>query len=487
MKKTVFAAVFFCMFIALHGQNYQAIHGSSYAGSLGTYNNPASGIHSPFNWDVTLFSAQSKSSTNAFSSTHPLIKLPQASVYLSNGDKERHVHANQDVHVLNARLKLNQYKAVAFGLNVRNYVHVRSKNFKFLDTISSFNSFLQFNRPVPSLGGMAINNGWAEAYLSYSQVVRKTDIDQLSAGITIKATRGVSGVYGRVDNLKFTEVPQPGQIPMFLVTEPIGSYGYSSNYDRLDDNSKQNANDFLVYTQGSFGVDIGVEYLLKGNYAPQFDAAESELDYDWKIGVSLLDLGRNKFKHGRYSAQFNGAATAVNEVELENKFSSPDDIEDFYDSLRTVVTNLQSPDPDYHIWQPTRLVINVDKWLGQNLFINGEVNINFFATSSKTNLHTRELNLLTVTPRWETSMLGLYLPIQLNTQGQLWIGSAFKVGPLLLGIHDWRWLLSKNQVFNGGAYFAIVLRNFFNTSGGKERNIKYMECPPDQIGKRKRN
>lgn len=132
MKKTVLAAMFFCLFIALRGQNYQAIHGSSYAGSLGTYNNPASGINSPFNWDITLLSGQSKSSTNAFSSTHPLIRLPQASVYLSNGDKLRHVHANQDVHVLNTRLKLNQHKAVAFGFNVRNYVHVRSKSFKFV-------------------------------------------------------------------------------------------------------------------------------------------------------------------------------------------------------------------------------------------------------------------------------------------------------------------------------------------------------------------
>lgn len=479
MKKIAFAVMFLYAFVVSRAQNYQAIHGSSYAGSLGIYNNPASGIHSHYNWDITLFSAQSKSSTNAFSSTQPLIRLPQANVYLSNGDKQRYIHASQDVHVLNTRIKLNQRKAIAFGLNARNNVHIKSNQFKFLDTISSFNSFLQFNEPTPSVGGSAINNGWAELYLSYSQIISKTTVGQLSAGITFKGTRGVSGIYAQVDNLEFTEVAEPGLSPSFLVTDPAGRYGYSSNYDKLEDNNAgNNADEFLIYTQGSVGVDIGIEYLIKDDYAPRFDDEDNELGYNWKIGVSLLDLGRNKFKHGRYSSQFNGALTDVTEIELEDKFSTLDGIEDAYDSLRTVVQNLQSPKPEYHISQPTRLVVNIDKSLTENFFINGELNINFFSTDNKRQLRTRELNLLTLTPRWETPLLGIYLPIQINTQGQLWVGSAFKAGPLLMGIHDWRWLFSKNQAFNGGAYIALVVRNFFSPSSGRARRIKYMDCPP---------
>ena len=478
MKKLAVAALIFSLYHQTQGQNYQAIHGSPYAGSLGIYNNPASGIHSDFNWDLTLFSVQSKSSTNSFSSTKPLIKLPEADMYLSNGNKSRFIHLSQDVHVLNARLKLNQRKAVAFGFNARNYAHVNSKPFKFQDTISSFNSFLQFNRPAPSIGGKVVQNTWAEIYASYSQVIRNTNEDQLSAGITLKGIRGVSGVFVQVDRMRFTEVTQPGSSPTFVVTDPGGRYGYSHNFDQLKENnsSNKNVNNFLAYTQGSFGIDVGVEYLLKNDYAPQFDD-EEKLEYNWKIGVSVLDLGRNYFKHGKYSREFNGVLTDVTEEELENKFSSPDDIEDFYDSLETVVQQLNSLGPDFHIWQPTRLVINVDKPIIDNFSINGELSINFFSSQNKNQLHTRELNLLTVTPRWETSMLGVYLPIQVNAQGQFWVGSAFKAGPLLMGIHDWRWLFSKNQVFNGGAYIAIVIRNFFS-SNGRTKRIRDMECPP---------
>ncbi|MBC7829403.1 MAG: hypothetical protein H7122_16770 [Chitinophagaceae bacterium] len=478
MKKTVFVGALVCLFTISGAQNYQAIHGSPYAGSLGIYNNPASGNHSHYNWDITLFSVQLKSSTNAFSSTEPLIRLPDANVYLSNGDKQRFVHLSQDLHVLNTRFKLNSRRAVAFGFNARNYVHIKSKPFKFIDTISSINSFLQFNRPAPSMGGRVINNSWAEIYVSYSEILWNSNLDQLSAGITLKGVRGISGLYLQLDKMQFTEITQPGSASTFVVTDPNGRYGYSSNYDKLQDNnsSDKNRKDFLKYTQGSLGIDLGVEYLLKNDYAPQYDDVE-KFEYNWKIGVSMLDLGKNLFKHGKFSRQFNGVLTDVSEEDLENKFSSPDDIEDFYDSLQTVVQQLQSSGPDFYIWQPTRLVVNVDKPIIDHFYINGELSINFFSTQNKEHLHTRELNLLTVTPRWETSLLGLYLPVQLNTQGQLWVGSAFKAGPLLMGIHDWRWLFSKNRAFNGGAYIAIVVRNFFSSSE-KTRRIKNMDCPP---------
>ena len=480
MKKLAFATVLLFLAQILHAQNYQAIHGSTYAGSLGIYNNPASGIHSHFNWDLTLFSVQSKSSTNSFTSTKSLLSLPEADIYLSNGDKQRYVHLSQDVHLLNGRVKLNQRKAIAFGFNTRNYIHIKSKSFKFIDTISNINSFLKYNRPAPSIGGKVTNNTWAEIYASYSQVLRKTNFDQLSAGITLKAVRGLSGIYLHVDQMNFKEITQPGSSPTYVVTDPNGKYGYSSNYDKIQDNnsSSKNENDFLAYTQGSLGFDLGVEYLIKSDYAPLYDDEAEKLEYNWKIGLSVLDLGKNLFKHGKISRQFNGVLTDVTEEDLENKFSSPGDLQDFYDSLETVVQQLQSPGADFYIWQPTRLVINIDRPIGENFFINGELSINLFSTHNKKRFNTREINMLTITPRYEKGMLGLYLPVQLNTQGQLWIGSAFKAGPLLVGIHDWRWLISKNKVFNGGAYIALIVRNFFSSAGDKSRRIKNMDCPP---------
>ena len=462
-------------------QNYQAIHGSPYAGSLGIYNNPASGIHNHDNWDVTLFSVQLKSSTNGFSSTKPLLKLPQSSVFLSNGRKERFVHISQDARVLNGRIKLNQNKAVAFGANLRTYVHVNADPFNYLDTISAFKSLLTLNRPSPTFTGNMVHSMWTEGYISYSQVLRKTSFDQLSAGITVKGIRTISAAYLYMDRMTFTESTRPGENETFYVTDPEGRYGYSSNFDQLDENKDgaQNRSEFMRYTQGSVGFDVGIEYFIKDDYPRLFDDVE-RLEYNWKIGISVLDIGRNFFKHGEYSRRFNGIRNDLDEEEAETKFSSFENLDQYYDSLESVVQVLQAPQTPFYVYQPTRLVVNVDKHLKDDFYVNGEVSINFFSTKSEKRLHTRELNMVTVTPRWETSLLGVYLPVQVNTQGQFWVGSAVKAGPFLLGIHDWRWLFSKKHVFSGGGYIALIVKNFF-WNGPRDKPIKNFTCPPWEL------
>src|SRR5664279_2212204 len=87
----------FCM-----GQNYQAINGSPYAGSLSPGNNPASIVYVPYSWDITPFSVQLKQSTNAFKiGKYSWLTSPNnAEVAVENGIKKRFVFANQDIHLL---------------------------------------------------------------------------------------------------------------------------------------------------------------------------------------------------------------------------------------------------------------------------------------------------------------------------------------------------------------------------------------------------
>ncbi len=104
---------------------------------------------------------------------------------------------------------------------------------------------------------------------------------------------------------------------------------------------------------------------------------------------------------------------------------------------------------------PTRLLISVDKNLNNNFYINGQLNVNFYSAEPYNKIKTRELNLVTITPRWETRTWGVYLPVQYNAQGQLWAGAALKAGPLLIGIHNVGWLFGKMQQLNGGGYIAL--------------------------------
>src|SRR6476469_897219 len=114
---------FLLCFNSLTGQNYHAINVSSYAGSLGTSTNPSFILDAPFAWDITPFAAQVKQSTNAFiiNNYSLLSSVKNAGVSLQYGIKKRFLFANQDVRLLNTRIRLNEKAAIAFGANIRNY------------------------------------------------------------------------------------------------------------------------------------------------------------------------------------------------------------------------------------------------------------------------------------------------------------------------------------------------------------------------------
>ena len=90
-------------------------------------------------------------------------------------------------------------------------------------------------------------------------------------------------------------------------------------------------------------------------------------------------------------------------------------------------------------------------------------------------MRVNDLNLVTITPRWETRTLGAYLPIQYNSNNQFWIGGAFKAGPLLIGVHNWARIFSKSAAQNGGGYVALIFRSLKNTQSKKDKKL---DCPP---------
>ncbi|MEO8583465.1 MAG: hypothetical protein ABI415_06700, partial [Flavitalea sp.] len=145
----------------------------------------------------------------------------------------------------------------------------------------------------------------------------------------------------------------------------------------------------------------------------------------------------------------------------------------FNDSLATIVNQYNELNGNFSIRNPTRVVINVDRYVSGNFYLNGELSVNL-SGSGKNKPVISETNLIAITPRWETRKLGFYLPVQVIREGALWIGGALKAGPLLLGTHNLLNAFSKKKNLGGGAYLAIILRpsNFIKDA----RNRQY-ECP----------
>lgn len=445
-------------------QGYQALHGSPFTGSTAIFNNPAASVGSAYKWDLTLFSTQFKMSSNG-----PYLKnfsfANQDSTYLTmkQGLSSKFIHANMDLSFLNILYKIDNQKAVSFGIRGRTYNHFKSAPFNYNDSISSFNNFLIANASTPYIGGFINHSGWLEADLNYSQVLFENNYSRLSGGLTLQFMKGLSGAYMKLNKLSYVE-SKTATSSTFNFTDGSASLGYSANYD------VSNFNDFYKNSSGALGLSLGVEYMT-WNRESEDGESNNNINYDWKIGLSLMDLGANKFKYSANSIQLLSPAAAVTDAQMDQKLSGAADMVAFKDSLATIFTNNAALTGDFTVSNPTRLILNIDKNLGNHFYINGEMSMNFYSTSSYTKLRTRELNLLTITPRWETIGLGAYLPVQYNTQGQLWIGAAVKLGPLVLGIHNLG-LLKKDPSLNGGGYLLLSIHPF-----NKRNVLSKMDCP----------
>ncbi len=473
----LFTTLLLCTATHAVSQNYHAVHGSSYAGSLGVMNNPASILSTESPWDVNLLSFQITSSTNAFSIlNYSLLSSPAASKYrINSGNFERYIKDNYNIHLLNARITLNRKNAIAFGVNLRGYIDVKTSRYNYLDTINNIRKFLKANEDNSGIGGDIKTSNWLEVFGTYSHTLWDDEQSRLNGGITVKGTRGIAGGFAGVDGTAFVKANQTNR-SFYLVKAGNIKYGYSSNFDKWikGRSSSQNIKDLFILSQGSASIDLGLEYLIKPQAVTNFYDEDSYYDYEWKIGISLLDAGVTKYKYSFQSRIANNLKVDVSDTVLQRKFDRVKSIQSFNDSLSTVFTGIQPLAGYFTVINPVRLVINVDRYLFDDFYLNGEVTANLSSLAGTKKLYSSEMSFLTVTPRWETRRYGLYLPIQLNTEKQFWVGGAFKAGPLLFGLHNLAYIFSKKKIQNGGGYLALVLRPGTQT---KERRDKRNNCP----------
>lgn len=476
----IIAAIFVLSILpfSLEAQNYTAINGSSYIGSLNVHNNPATIVSSPLKWDIALFGIQDKHTTNAVKVfNYSLISNPVKSQYLiSNGYFRRYASLNANLNLFNTRIALNKRNSIAFGANLRMNVALKTSPYNFIDTIGRFGDFFRQNEGTTAMNLDMASSSWAELYASYGRTVFDNDYSRLNAGITLKLDRGLSGAFANLADGSFIRNGNADPV-QYRITNASLDFGYSSNYDRWDStrNFKENTREFTSFTETGGSFDIGLEYLIKLQAIDNVLDDDHYFDYDWKIGLSLLDIGYGQYHLGRYSTRARNIKPEATDVLMDQVFDSTiSNLGDLRDSLSNLFGNIGTYSGKYRINHPARLVLNVDKFIGESFFINSDISVNLSNLSTGANKRIKDMNVLTVTPRWETRKKGYCLPVYYNTHHQLWIGGAVRFGPILFGVHNWANIFSTKKSHRGGGYLVIILKAADFTT---EKPDKRLACP----------
>lgn len=442
-------------------QQYHAIHGSPYAGVSGAFNNPASIGNSLHRWDIQLFSGQTAIYTNTiWAQALKNGVTNRAGDNLKDGFLSRNFNTNSDISFLSAMYRINKKHAVALAFRGKMYNHIYTNNFNIQDTSTSLRSFFKLNRTTPFLESKSIHVGWAELNITYAGALIQTDNDRLTVGATLQYSKSLIGGYSKMNQARFRENIN-GLDTSYTSISGVGEYGYSANYDVLQQFGTTSATikNFINQARSVMGLTIGVEYLNYDNETYLDRRNYSGRMYNYKIGFSIVDIGAQKFNNSEYTGRFSENNNGISDAAIARAFNGVNNSRDLRDSLAVIYDSVQVLPAQFTIGNPTRAILNFDKQINQYFFVNTQMVIHLSNAKNALKQKSNDYSFITITPRWESLNWGIYMPIQYTRDGQVWTGLAIKAGPVIAGIHRLG-ILKQGSLLNGGGYILLNIHPF---------------------------
>ena len=133
------------------------------------------------------------------------------------------------------------------------------------------------------------------------------------------------------------------------------------------------------------------------------------------------------------------------------------------DSLATIA-QVEGINGAYTMSLPTALNLGYDYNFGNNFYVGAAARIDL-TSFSRADYRLNYQHSLTLSPRWEKEIKGIYVPIYVNQQGDVHLGLAARYGFLTLGTHSLGSLLSKEP--DTGAFFFSININKLKANAKK--------------------
>jgi outer membrane protein OmpA-like peptidoglycan-associated protein len=502
MIKTQLITLFFFLGLQVNAQNYLGVTTSNYGGVMSTDLQPASFVDGRFLFDLNLGSFNVNTYQNFVSfNTSGLpggwlksFKNEQAydswalpdSTFMDRHIVKRYNDNSNNKMGANINLQMDLFN-LAFHINPKIAIGVKAKarSITNIDNVDpSFAILIEEGLDYPSLWNQRINEQflnvnhltWAEVGFNYGQVVLDQEEHFLKLGATIKYLKGYSAAYFQTSNLQFN---LKNNDTTQLLTGNF-NYGYSDNLPGLIENGLDNK----FNSNFGVGLDLGFVY----EWRPKYKDFKYDMDgetnlwmknknkYKAKVGISLIDLGSMRFKKGGLSRNFSVNNSSPFDLQSFSTVSSLSDFDQILDSLinessgagNTNWTSEQSPNSTFVMRTPTALSLQLDYQLGKYFYVNVSGVMNVILKKKDTKVIVP--NQLSITPSFDWSWFGLFLPISMNEYSGFKTGLASRLGPLSIGVTDFRALFSVGKVRGAEFYLGLRLPILYSAIKDKDKD-----------------
>lgn len=295
---------------------------------------------------------------------------------------------------------------------------------------------------------------WAEIGASYGRIIFQEGKDMINVGGTAKYLMGIGHMSAYVDELNHTVVnDQDWNITNFTGQYAMTEPGFATGH--------------------GFGVDLGVTYkrmLTKvDDYAPHTPKSDcGTVDYRYRIGVSLLDLGGINFNKNSLIRTFDNATTTWGNYP-STQVNSMNDIDQVIASQFASDAGSMRTGTRYGTTLPSAVSVQFDYNLGKNFYANATW-VQGFKLNKRTSGIRR--SLLAITPRYETKWFEAALPISLYDYRSPQVGLAFRFYSVTIGSDNILPLFIPMDVFSANIYASVKIMLVKNPACGKGKRGK---------------
>lgn len=311
---------------------------------------------------------------------------------------------------------------------------------------------------------------WFETNLSYAYNVHKRMDNRITVGITLKKLWGIAGGYGVVNNVDYVVLNDS----TINIKNLNGEVGFSVP---VDYNSSDIPDDGPIVKGSGLGIDIGAVFIKQvyvGSKKLKRLCGQRYEDYIYRIGVSILDIGRIKYKHNAQLHSYDDVSVFWQNFDTMN-----------YNSVNQSVMEISEvfygdPTASYRgseikIGLPTAISVQGDYHFIKNYYLGA-----FWIHPIRINRHTmRRPAQLALIPRYESKFIDVSIPISLYEYRYPRIGLSARLYFLTIGTERLGTYLGLSDLDGIDFYFALK----FNIGKGScKKKIRDSACENAEFG-----
>jgi hypothetical protein len=482
---SILLSFFYIPFTQLYAQSQIGLTVGNYIGINHLQVNPANICFQPLAVDLSIVSFDGNLNNNNFYSeatfllTRPFNNnfnklVPQNKGFNSDAVKESNLVVKKNlqpngyifggVYALGPSIlfAINKKKSLAFTTGFRTHLGITNISDLTANTIFEGLTFSEVVFQKMKMTDTKVSfASWAECGISYAQVINENNHYMHRLGFTVKGLLGLSGAY--IYDRGFNGENENGKDLIF--NNSSFSYAYSGPTTK-NINAANAQNDLKIRGFGA-GFDIGYSVEKKNytstRYCPKmYGFSTVSVDYKWKAGISILDIGAIKFDQNAFLTEIdNGSMRWPKFDSLLNK-----DVAEIDALFRSNITGT-TPKTANAFWLilPSAVSIQFDYRVVQEFFAN--ITIYQRITLAQMPSLSR-MNVIALTPRYDSEIWTLSMPFILNEYKNFNIGIAYRYKYITVGSDRVAETFGLKQAYGADIYASLKYYIGHQSSKGRK-------------------